>query len=104
MAGVLLDQKGNKMDPCEDYMPSQCPTKRSAGFAVSFGAKGVRDIIPLATILRAAGANLEATAKDLEGDVESARHAGVVIACSIKYSNDASFNTAAVAYLMTCNQ
>ena len=69
-----------------------CPTEDNAGFTVAFGVKGLRDIIPLRTLLRAAGVD---STGDLYGldrpsyatPVESLRYAGLVMVVKIHYEN-----------------
>jgi len=125
MAGKLLDQDGNAVNPCDDYEEGQCPTNEANGFDVSFGVEGVHDIVPVATILRAAGISLDD--KDEEEEPQTfgviktiggryrvwsstfvddpmftKRHAGVVIICEINYSNTVSWDTEKIQYTMTC--
>ena len=46
-----------KIDPCDDYTDHgyMCPHDAAHNFDVSFGQRGHRDIIPIRTLLRAAG-------------------------------------------------
>lgn len=107
MKGKLIDQNGKTINPCDDYLPGQCPTKPEYKFDVSFGKPQIRDIIPIQTILRAAGTNLQNNLEELSGKVITKRNAGMVIICELQYTNKDGgifdFSPTAVSYEMSCN-
>ena len=91
MEGSLLDKKGHIMDPCDDYLgfAMGCPTNETSGFDVALGRAGLPDIVPLATLLRAAGVtsldlNAGLNGRDAE---ETLREAGIVLNLEISYTN-----------------
>lgn len=73
------------MDPCKPYNKVHriCPP------FVNLGASGQRDIIPIATLLEAAGVNsldeVAGTTEDLA--TETKRFAGVILLVRIDYDN-----------------
>ena len=57
-----------------------CPSVAGGDkFDVSFGKSGVRDIIPVATLLRAAGVDLDAQFDPDSKDDETNRISGIVL-------------------------
>lgn len=97
--GKILGQDGVEINPCDDYTVwgQPCPASINIGKGATctdqkkkHNAKYCRDIIPLMTLLRAAGiTDLDADGDyDSEGEVESYRYAGLVLQVNIYYSND----------------
>ena len=92
MAGRLLGpDRSTALDPCDDYagFPLGCPTAATTGFDVAIGRPGLTDIVPIATLLRAAGiGSLDEPAGLSAPDAgESRREAGLVLTLDIAYSN-----------------
>jgi hypothetical protein len=100
----ILDVNGKKLDPCDDYeaQHSLCPVD------VKLGA-GRRDVIPLRTLLRAAGINDLDTFGDSpctatngtvasESCIESARFAGIKLLVDIQYNNAHSWSASTIGY------
>jgi hypothetical protein len=82
-SAVQKKQTPEKVDPCDDYQPGQCPS-----IVADFGQKSSRDILPLQTLLRAAGLGpLESTILTPPLPPLSMRYSGVVLLVSIIYSN-----------------
>ena len=81
MVGKLLDQNGTVVDPCVDYPQGECPSY------INFGSVGKVDIFPLATLLRAAGIDLDAKVEMEDGSYSTHRFAGLVLKLEIDYSN-----------------
>jgi hypothetical protein len=119
MNGFLLDQGGNKINPCDSYQafPQGCPSNIAIGqigmcwlcmhacvctcrhFADMAHTSatecdfsrfpGTQDIIPLKTLLRAAGiSSLDQTAGTIDPlNAETYRYSGLVLVVDIYYSN-----------------
>jgi hypothetical protein len=91
MEGKLLSATGARVNPCDDYagLPGGCPTMAANGFDVALGSPGKPDIVPLRTLLRAAGISSLDTLAGLKGaDAgESHREAGLVLNVDISYTN-----------------
>jgi hypothetical protein len=75
MSGEIRDAEGRRLDPCDDYgaeretsppRHGQCPA------AVALGEPGREDVLPLRTLLRAAGVDLDAESGTTSGDDGSA--------------------------------
>jgi hypothetical protein len=100
MSGSLVGADGRAIDPCDDYrqLGLDCPP------AVRVGSPGRADIIPVQTLLRAAGVgSLDQRAGEL-GPLqnETLRFGGLVVVLSIEYSNylsqTGSWSEGAVGY------
>ena len=104
----ILDLNGRKLDPCDDYEPrhSLCPVD------VKLAGTGRRDVLPLRTLLGAAGiTDLDtfgdspcATTNGTEASepcVESARFAGVKLLVDIQYSNEHTWSASTIGYTYT---
>lgn len=101
----IFDVEGKKLDPCDDY--ANVEACRLANVTLETGK---RNIVPLKTLLRAAGIN----DLDTDGDVdcesnavspgcESFRYSGLVLQVNIEYNNKFSFNASEVEYRYTVN-
>lgn len=97
MPGRLVDASGAVLNACDDYTQQgwPCPAVISVG-----AVGGSADIVPLRTLLRAAGiASLDAQAGGLN---ESFRYGGLVLVLSVEYSNfwldTSSFSEARFTY------
>ena len=101
----IIDVYGKKLDPCDDYEAQHllCPVD------VKQLDAGRRDIIPLRTLLRAAGINDLDTFGDspctaINGTaaskpcVESARFAGIKLLVDIQYNNAHSWSASTIGY------
>lgn len=99
----IFDLDGNKLDPCDDYASEQAC--RAANVTLETGR---RNIVPLKTLLRAAGID----DLDTEGDVacesdavspgcESFRYSGLILQVNIEYNNKFSFDSSQVEYRYT---
>lgn len=96
----IFSSEGKKLEPCDDY-----PNVEACRMANVTLATGQRNIVPLKTLLRAAGIdNL-----DTDGDVacesdavspgcESFRYSGLILQVNIEYSNKFSFDASQVEY------
>jgi hypothetical protein len=83
--GAACDQGSKQeLDPCDDYRADDCPD------FVHVGAGG-KDIVPLRTLLRAAGINTleDGDYKNSKGVVMSHRYAGLILQVKIVYNNHA---------------
>ena len=85
MAGSLVGVDGRAMDPCDDYAAIGLPCPP----AVRVGVPGKPDIVPVQTLLRAAGvSSLDQRAGELGVLLdETLRFSGMVVVLSIEYSN-----------------
>ena len=85
MPGVLIGADGRAVNPCDDYaqLGRDCPA------GVRVGVPGAPDILPVQTLLRAAGiGSLDQRAGELGVlQDETLRFSGVVVVLSIEYSN-----------------
>jgi len=87
MPGKIVDRKGNQLDPCDDYALMgrgwACDRNVVQVGHVSQGNVSGYDIVPLATLLRAAGiSSLDQQAGSLP---ESYRYAGLVLVVTLQY-------------------
>jgi hypothetical protein len=98
MEGALYDIKGNVVDPCDDYTNrgQVCPTKATHHFDVAYGQTDSDDIIPIETLLRAAGVTLEEAFE--AGKPDSKRKTGIVLVMEIKYDNVQTSSTSIIEY------
>jgi hypothetical protein len=99
----IFDSEGNKIEPCDDY--GNVEGCRAANVTLETGQ---RNIVPLKTLLRAAGITDLDTAGDVscESDevsagCESFRYSGLVLQVNIEYNNKFSFDSSQVEYKYT---
>lgn len=98
----IFDADGTKLEPCDDYAPGLCPP-------VVRLETGEMNIVPIQTLLRAAGITNLDTFGDFDCDpgsppapgCESARYAGLVLQVGLEYDNRFSFDTTRVQYRYT---
>lgn len=95
MEGKLVALDGTTViDPCDPYkkLKLDCPPY------VAVGSKGL-DIVPLQSLLDAAGVSLDDDAKLTTGNVsETVRYSGIVLVLSIFYTNMDTYNPFDVTY------
>lgn len=87
MAGELTDFNGNVINPCDAYAafgPFSCPTN-----VVNIGVQGRKDIVPIKTLLQAAGIPSLDVVAGTDDDLsnQTLRYSGLIIVISIEYSN-----------------
>lgn len=104
MSGVLLGVDGEIIDPCDDYTSANlpCPTagKDHSQFTASFGTQGLRDIVPVASLLRAANlSSIDSIFDPKTKGLETMRATGLVLVVTIEYSNQGSYNPYKVGYI-----
>lgn len=80
MSGAMLDVNGERVDACDDYagFAAGCPAY------VKIGVKGSPDIIPIATLLRAAEAGTLDVHSTLPGSLNSKREGGIVVLLEVR--------------------
>jgi len=96
MKGIIVGTNGKVLDPCQPYLDlgRKCPDD------IHFGVKGCRDIIPVKTLLQAAGissfdlaASNNRAVDDCPGGTDTSlyeqtlRHSGFTLLVNIHYSN-----------------
>ena len=95
-SGQLVDDAGKRLDPCDDYPDGLCPPY------VHVGVAGRYDIVPLASLLRAAGVTTLEQPSDAAADPHaSLRHAGCVLMVHISYTNTRTASTAEFEYTVS---
>lgn len=79
MPGKIVDQDGNSLNPCDDYAVRGWPCESH----VRVGVPGTRrDVMPIATLLRAAGIN---SLDDVSPAIaETHRYAGLILSVSVQ--------------------
>lgn len=108
MSGTLVDLEGNKLDPCAPYARKGwvCPPQRPNAPGVAVGDVATLDIVPLATILEAAGImdmdQVAGTTPDLVN--QTMRNAGIILVMSLTYDNYHSFHEDDITYKYSVNQ
>lgn len=79
MPGKIVDQNGDALNPCDDYAVRGWPCESH----VRVGVPGTRrDVMPIATLLRAAGIN---SLDDVSPAIaETHRYAGLILSVSVQ--------------------
>ena len=85
--GFILDQDGNKMDPCAGYEDqSECDKS-----VIAVGVQGKPDIFPLNLLLKAAGTTLDSASQASVN--ETMRYGGIILAVRIIYDNTYTYSS-----------